>query len=240
MVSGRTARVLARCNGFRVKAGEEVVGSVATPVFSGQRLLPEYLLIRLDDAAMPGAFRAVPPELVASADANSATLTLEIDRAELASLPEPDVLHRISPPAAKPLPSQSPPTARHDAPALRDERMLLRHRMATPLTVIRGSAVTLRDVATLSDGEIMQLVSAIERATRDLERAVVDALVLDSDVSDIRAALGNVATDARPVHEEIGMRLARHAAAIAASSSVMREDVELLAVDLDELRGLAG
>jgi hypothetical protein len=42
-----TARVLARCNGFRVSADGEVVSAVATPVLAGTTLLPEYLLVRL-------------------------------------------------------------------------------------------------------------------------------------------------------------------------------------------------
>ena len=52
MVNKTTARVLARCNGFRVTAEGEVVGDVATPVFSGTKLLPEYLLVRVADGVL--------------------------------------------------------------------------------------------------------------------------------------------------------------------------------------------
>jgi hypothetical protein len=89
-VTTTTARVLARCNGFRVSADGEVVGAVATPVFSGTKLLPEYLLVRVADS-IPGAYRAIPPELIAEADAESETVFLEIDAGEVAVLPEPDL-----------------------------------------------------------------------------------------------------------------------------------------------------
>jgi hypothetical protein len=89
VVDETTAGVLARCNGFRVTAGEEVVGAVATPVFSGTKLLPEYLLVRLAET-IPGAYRAIPPELIADADAESETVSLEIAADEVAVLPEPD------------------------------------------------------------------------------------------------------------------------------------------------------
>ena len=93
MVTTATARVLARCNGFRVSADGEVVGAVATPVFSGTKLLPEYLLVRVADT-IPGAYRAIPPELIAEADADSETVFLEIDADEVAVLPEPELLRR--------------------------------------------------------------------------------------------------------------------------------------------------
>jgi hypothetical protein len=93
MVDKRDARVLARCNGFRVSADGEVVGAVATPVFSGTKLLPEYLLVRVADS-IPGAYRAIPPELIAEADAETETVFLEIAADEVAVLPEPDLQHR--------------------------------------------------------------------------------------------------------------------------------------------------
>jgi hypothetical protein len=102
MVSGNAARVLARCHGFRVKAGDEFVGAIATPVFAGRALVPEYLLIRLDHDSAPNRFRAVPTELVVSVDGTSETLTLAIDRDALTSLPQPE---RIS---SRPLPPPSP------------------------------------------------------------------------------------------------------------------------------------
>ena len=91
MVDLATARVLARCNGFSVEAAGEVVGAVATPVFSGTNIVPDYLLVRVS-GSIPGAFRAIPPELVAEADVGSETVFLEIEPGEVAVLPEPEVL----------------------------------------------------------------------------------------------------------------------------------------------------
>jgi signal transduction histidine kinase len=185
MVSAKTARVLARCNGFRVEAGGQLVGAVATPVFSGGSLLPEYLLVRVG-AAIPGIFRAVPPDLVSAADAASETLVLKLAAAEVASLPVPDVLERGS--ATPPLLPRTDTTKRESANrddawtlALDDYRTLLRHRIATPLTVIRGSAVTLRDLPGLRNEEVKQLADAIERATQDLERAALDPLLFERE-----------------------------------------------------------
>lgn len=92
MADKTDARVLARCNGFRVSADGEVVGAVATPVFSGTKLLPEYLLVRVADS-IPGAYRAIPPALIAEADAETETVFLEIAADEVAVLPEPDLQH---------------------------------------------------------------------------------------------------------------------------------------------------
>jgi hypothetical protein len=93
VVDKATARVLARCNGFRVSADGEVVGAVATPVFSGTKLLPEYLLVRVAET-IPGAYRAIPPDLIAEADPETETVFLEIAADEVAVLPEPDVRDR--------------------------------------------------------------------------------------------------------------------------------------------------
>ena len=89
MVTLSTARVLARCNGFTVIAGDEHVGHVATPVFSGTKLLPDYLLIRLDES-IPGTYCAIPTGLIADADPMSETVLLQIGVDELRLLPEPD------------------------------------------------------------------------------------------------------------------------------------------------------
>lgn len=74
-------RVLARCNGYDVAAGDEIVGSVETPVFSGTKLQPDYLIVRLGDG-----LRVVPPEVIVSVDAASHTLFLGLDTDELAKL----------------------------------------------------------------------------------------------------------------------------------------------------------
>jgi hypothetical protein len=79
-----TIRVLARCNGYDVLAADEVVGSVATPVFSGTNLLPDYLLIRVREDGL----RAVPPEAVVGADASQQRVFLSIGPDELVALPE--------------------------------------------------------------------------------------------------------------------------------------------------------
>ncbi|HST14073.1 MAG TPA: hypothetical protein VLJ44_04365 [Gaiellaceae bacterium] len=88
MVSLSTARVLARCNGFDVSAGDDLVGAVATPVFSGTNLAPDYLLVRLS-SAVSGAYRVITPDLVAAADAGSKTVSLVITAEEVEALPEP-------------------------------------------------------------------------------------------------------------------------------------------------------
>ena len=87
MVSLSTARVLARCNGFTVVAGNETIGRVATPVFSGTRLLPDYLLVRLAES-VPGTYCAVPTALIGNADAESETVRLEIGIDDLRRLSE--------------------------------------------------------------------------------------------------------------------------------------------------------
>lgn len=81
MVTLTTARVLARCNGFTVIADGKVVGSVATPVFSGTKLLPDYLLVRLAKS-IPGTYWAVPATLVADADPESQTVVVEAEPPE--------------------------------------------------------------------------------------------------------------------------------------------------------------
>jgi hypothetical protein len=75
------ARVLARCNGYDVATGDEIVGSVETPVFSGTKLEPDYLIVRVRDG-----LRVVPPEVIVSVDATSHTLFLGLDADELARL----------------------------------------------------------------------------------------------------------------------------------------------------------
>jgi hypothetical protein len=86
-LSVETARVLARCNGFRVTADGEVVGVVATPVFSGTLLIPDYLLIRVT-GAIPGAYRAITPEVIAAADPRSETVVLGIAPEAVALMPD--------------------------------------------------------------------------------------------------------------------------------------------------------
>lgn len=60
------------------------------------------------------------------------------------------------------------------ARALHDYRVLVRHRLATPITTIRGSAGALSDINSLSDDASRALVAAIERAAMELERIALD------------------------------------------------------------------
>jgi len=85
MLSLSTARVLARCNGFPVVAGDEHIGTVATPVFSGTKLLPDYLLVRLAES-IPGTYYNVPTARVADADAEAEIVVLDIEAGKLRQL----------------------------------------------------------------------------------------------------------------------------------------------------------
>ena len=58
--------------------------------------------------------------------------------------------------------------------ALLDYRTLVRHRLATPLTAIRGSAITLRDLPSLTADQMHELVQAIEEAASHLEQVALD------------------------------------------------------------------
>ena len=78
MLSLSTARVLARCNGFTVVAGDKLVGTVATPVVSGTKLLPDYLLVRLTES-LPGTYYNVPTTRVADADPEEEVVVLDIE-----------------------------------------------------------------------------------------------------------------------------------------------------------------
>lgn len=83
------ARLLARCNGFLVATDGQIVGAVATPVFSGTNLAPDYLLVRLA-SARSGSYRVVSPELIAAVDEETETVLLAIPRDDVSELPEAD------------------------------------------------------------------------------------------------------------------------------------------------------
>ena len=82
-----TVRLLARCNGFQVEAGGELVGHVATPVFSGTSLRPEFLIVRTVER-IPGRFRLVPPDAVVAVDSGERIVHLRLAPQELAELEE--------------------------------------------------------------------------------------------------------------------------------------------------------
>ena len=83
--SPATVRLLARCNGFGVAARDDVVGTVATPVFTGTSLLPSHLIVRTV-ATIPGIFRRVPSECVAVIDARTKTVTLDLSVEDVVEL----------------------------------------------------------------------------------------------------------------------------------------------------------
>jgi signal transduction histidine kinase len=63
---------------------------------------------------------------------------------------------------------------REYARALRDYQTLARHRLATPITAIRGGVVTLKDVPTLDGVERLELLNMIEREALRLEQLALD------------------------------------------------------------------
>jgi len=73
---------LARCHGFRVLAADQPLGLVETPVFSGTRLQPDYLIVRIRES-VPGGFADVPVELVDEIDDESRTISLSARLSEL-------------------------------------------------------------------------------------------------------------------------------------------------------------
>jgi hypothetical protein len=73
---------LACCHGFAVAAGDEPVGQVETPVFTGTALEPESLLLRTVEA-IPGEFAAVPVTEVAAVDEAGRQITLRGTRDQL-------------------------------------------------------------------------------------------------------------------------------------------------------------
>ncbi len=50
--------VLARCHGFQLVSGDELVGFVETPVFSGTSIEPDSLVVRTV-RSIPGTFRTI-------------------------------------------------------------------------------------------------------------------------------------------------------------------------------------
>jgi hypothetical protein len=73
---------LACCHGFAVAAGDEPVGQVETPVFTGTDVEPESLLLRTVEG-IPGEFAAVPVTEVTTVDEAEQLITLRGTRDEL-------------------------------------------------------------------------------------------------------------------------------------------------------------
>jgi hypothetical protein len=73
---------LACCHGFSVAAGDEPVGRVETPVFTGTELEPQSLLLRTVEE-IPGEFAAVSVTDVAAVDEAQRQITLRGTRDEL-------------------------------------------------------------------------------------------------------------------------------------------------------------
>jgi len=58
--------------------------------------------------------------------------------------------------------------------ALADYRHLMRHRIANPLTAVRGGLQSLRELPDLSRDERQQLLETVQDAARRLERVALD------------------------------------------------------------------
>jgi hypothetical protein len=80
-----TDTVLARCHGFTVAAGDEPLGTVETPVFSGKGLRPDYLIVRTTGSAL-GGFADVPIALVSEIDAERRRIRLGAELADILRL----------------------------------------------------------------------------------------------------------------------------------------------------------
>ena len=76
------AVLLACCHGFAVAAGDELVGVVETPVFSGTALGPDSLIVRTVEG-IPGTFADVPVAHVARVDDARRSITLNGSREDL-------------------------------------------------------------------------------------------------------------------------------------------------------------
>ncbi len=65
--------------------------------------------------------------------------------------------------------------------ALRDYERLVRHRIVNPLTAIRGSIQTLREMADLDPGAQRELLEVIDAEARRLENVVVEPSVASEE-----------------------------------------------------------
>ena len=78
---------LARCHGYRVAAGDVDIGEVETPIFSGPRVEPDFLLVRTT-GTIAGTFRAVPAAFVVDVDPARRRVAIAADDERIAALPE--------------------------------------------------------------------------------------------------------------------------------------------------------
>jgi signal transduction histidine kinase len=70
--------------------------------------------------------------------------------------------------------------------ALSDYRTLARHRLANPITAIRGGVATLKDVEGLDPSEVRALLEMIEREAQELEQISLDPRQLRPEEASLR------------------------------------------------------
>jgi signal transduction histidine kinase len=70
--------------------------------------------------------------------------------------------------------------------ALRDYNSLVRHRLANPITAIRGAVATLRDVPALESTQRDELLAMMEREARRLEEVALDPAVRSREERGLR------------------------------------------------------
>ena len=72
------------------------------------------------------------------------------------------------------------------ARALDDYRTLARHRLANPLTAIRGGVATLRDVPELTAGDARAMLEMIDREAARLQQVALDPRELRPEEAELR------------------------------------------------------
>jgi signal transduction histidine kinase len=72
------------------------------------------------------------------------------------------------------------------ARALADYRRLARHRLATPITAIRGSLATLRDIPDLDEATQRELLAAAEEQAERLQQVALDPEIAAAEERGLR------------------------------------------------------
>ena len=70
--------------------------------------------------------------------------------------------------------------------ALEDYRTLARHRLANPLTAIRGGVATLREVDDLKPGDAQEMLAMIDREAARLQEVALDPRELRPEEAELR------------------------------------------------------